>query len=75
MLVKKYKEIESSHKTVCRMLEHIQREHSIAKKLVVQLQQETLVFEERINVIIISSLNYCFYCLLNFDVMFFKEYQ
>lgn len=51
LLVAKYKEIENSHKTVCRVLEHIQREHSIAKKLVVQLQQETLVLEERVNVI------------------------
>lgn len=48
--MKKYKEVEESHKNSCRLLEHIQRQHSIAKKLMVQLQQETLVLEERINV-------------------------
>lgn len=46
----KYKEIEQSHKNVCRLLENIQRQHSTAKKLLVQLQQENMVLEERINV-------------------------
>ena len=47
-LLKKYSEIETSHKNVCRLLEHIQRQHSTAKKLLVQLQQENMVLEERI---------------------------
>ncbi|CAF0814108.1 unnamed protein product [Brachionus calyciflorus] len=49
LLVKKYKEIEFSHKNVCRLLENIQKQHSTAKKLLVQLQQENMVLEERIN--------------------------
>jgi hypothetical protein len=47
-LINKYKEIETSHKLVCRSLEYIQKQNSTAKKLVVQLQQETMVMEERI---------------------------
>ncbi len=50
LMIKKYKEIEDSHKNVCRLLEHIQRQHSTAKKLHVQLQQENMVLEERIQV-------------------------
>jgi dynein heavy chain, axonemal len=49
-LIKKYRDIESSHKNVCRLLEHIQRQHSTAKKLLVQLKQEDMVLEERMNV-------------------------
>ncbi len=44
----KYDSIESSHKNVCRMLEHIQKQHNIAKKLMLQLAQENKVLEERI---------------------------
>ncbi len=49
LLINKYKEIEFSHKDTCRLLEHIQKEHSIAKKLLVQLQQDCMVLEERID--------------------------
>ena len=58
-LIKKYKEIESSHKNVCYLLEHIQVQHSLAKKLLVQLQQENMVLEERISVKYIN-INSCF---------------
>ena len=44
-LLKKYDEIEVSHKNICRLLEH-----STAKKLLVQLQQENTVLEERMQV-------------------------
>jgi dynein heavy chain len=44
----KYDTIESSHKNVCRMLEHIQKQHNIAKKLMLQLEQENKVLEERV---------------------------
>lgn len=50
LLLSKYNEIEVSHKNVCRLLEHIQRQHSTAKKLLVQLQQENMVLEERMQV-------------------------
>ena len=43
----KYRDIELTHKNVCRLLEHIQQQHSTAKKLLVQLQQENMVLEER----------------------------
>ena len=51
-LLRKYKEVEDSHKNACRLLEHIQRQHSTAKKLMIQLQQENMVLEERIQVFI-----------------------
>ena len=57
MLIKKYKEIEFSHKNVCRLLENIQKQHSTAKKLMVQLQQENMVLEERINVSFIFHIS------------------
>ncbi len=49
LLIRKYQEIELSHKRTCRMLEHIQKEHSTAKKLLVQLQQDCMVLEERVD--------------------------
>jgi len=49
LLLLKYHEIEASHKNVCRLLEHIQQQHSTAKKLLVQLQQENMVLEERVH--------------------------
>jgi len=62
-LLKKYDEIEVSHKNICRLLEHIQRQHSTAKKLLVQLQQENTVLVERMQVRINFIVFFC--CFLN----------
>jgi hypothetical protein len=44
----KYLFVETSHKNTCRLLEHIQRQHSVAKKLMIQMEHEKMVLEERI---------------------------
>jgi hypothetical protein len=49
-LIEKHAKLETSHKSVCRLLEHIQKQHSIAKKLMVQLRQESMVLDERVKV-------------------------